>query len=153
MSMFQRKRRQVPMLNTASLPDLIFTVLFFFMLVTHMRKVTLKVKYRVPQGTELTRLTKKSAVSYVHVGTPLQGAKGQDWVVQLNDKVVSTTELADYLSAEQWRMSPADREQATVSLKADGNAPMGVVTDVKKALRQAKALRIVYAGTEQKQNP
>lgn len=153
MSMFQRKRRQVPMLNTASLPDLIFTVLFFFMLVTHMRKVTLKVKYRVPQGTELTRLTKKSAVSYVHVGTPLQGAKGQDWVVQLNDKVVSTTELADYLSAEQGRMSPADREQATVSLKADGNAPMGVVTDVKKALRQAKALRIVYAGTEQKQNP
>ena len=63
-------RRQMPQLNTASLPDLIFTVLFFFMVVTHMRTVTLKVSFRVPQGTELTRLTKKTAVSYVYIGRP-----------------------------------------------------------------------------------
>ena len=66
MSMFKRTRREIPGLNTSSLPDLIFTVLFFFMIVTHMRKVTLKVKYQVPQGTELTRLTKKTAVSYIY---------------------------------------------------------------------------------------
>lgn len=63
-----RDRRQMPQLNTASLPDLIFTVLFFFMVVTHMRTVTLKVSFRVPQGTELTRLTKKTAVSYIYIG-------------------------------------------------------------------------------------
>lgn len=67
MSMFKRTRREIPGLNTSSLPDLIFTVLFFFMIVTHMRKVTLKVKYQVPQGTELTRLTKKTAVSYIYI--------------------------------------------------------------------------------------
>ena len=65
--MFKRTRREIPGLNTSSLPDLIFTVLFFFMIVTHMRKVTLKVKYQVPQGTELTRLTKKTAVSYIYI--------------------------------------------------------------------------------------
>ena len=65
-----RNRRQMPQLNTASLPDLIFTVLFFFMVVTHMRTVALKVEFRVPQGTELTRLTKKTAVSYVVPTTP-----------------------------------------------------------------------------------
>ena len=60
MSMFRRRlRHDVPALNTASLPDLIFTVLFFFMIVTHMRQVTLKVQYQVPAGTELTKLTKK----------------------------------------------------------------------------------------------
>lgn len=63
-----RNSRQMPQLNTASLPDLIFTVLFFFMVVTHMRTVTLKVSFRVPQGTELTRLTKKTAVSYIYIG-------------------------------------------------------------------------------------
>ena len=69
MSMFRRRRRQdVPALNTASLPDLIFTVLFFFMIVTHMRQVTLKVQYQVPAGTELTKLTKKSAVTYIYIG-------------------------------------------------------------------------------------
>ena len=70
MSFFRRTRREVPMLNTASLPDLIFTVLFFFITVTHMRQVTLKVKYRVPEGTELTRLVKKSAVTHIYIGKP-----------------------------------------------------------------------------------
>ena len=63
-----RSQRSMPQLNTSSLPDLIFTVLFFFMVVTHMRKTTIKVEYRVPQGTELTRLVKKSAVSYIYIG-------------------------------------------------------------------------------------
>ena len=64
--MFRRHSREVPALNTSSLPDLIFTVLFFFMIVTHMRHETVKVQYQVPQGKELTRLTKKSAVSYIY---------------------------------------------------------------------------------------
>ena len=63
-----RRLREVPMLNTASLPDLIFTVLFFFMIVTHMRTTTSKVKYALPQGTELKRLVKKSAVTYIYIG-------------------------------------------------------------------------------------
>jgi len=70
MSRFRRRSHEMPGLNTASLPDLIFSVLFFFMIVTHMRKVTIKVKYRVPHATELTRLTKKTAISYVYIGKP-----------------------------------------------------------------------------------
>ena len=70
MSFFRHSRREVPLLNTAALPDLIFTVLFFFITVTHMREVTLKVKYRVPEGTELTKLVKKSAVTYIYIGRP-----------------------------------------------------------------------------------
>ena len=69
MSMFGRREHEMPGLNTSSLPDLIFTVLFFFMIVTHMRQVTLKVDYRAPQGKQLTRLTKKSAVSYIYIGS------------------------------------------------------------------------------------
>ena len=38
-----RSQRSMPQLNTSSLPDLIFTVLFFFMVVTHMRKTTIKI--------------------------------------------------------------------------------------------------------------
>ena len=61
-------RRSVPMLNTASLPDLIFTVLFFFMIVTHMRNESVKVEYEKPQGTELTRLANKSSITNIHIG-------------------------------------------------------------------------------------
>ena len=60
MSIIRRRNHEVPSLNTASLPDLIFAILFFFMIVTHMRKVNLKVRYKTPQGTELTHLSRKT---------------------------------------------------------------------------------------------
>lgn len=144
MSMFKRRRHEVPGLNTSSLPDLIFSVLFFFMIVTHMRKVTLKVKYRVPQGTELTRLVRKSAVSYIYIG---KGADGHT-EIQINDKIASIDDVADYAAEEKKHMSPADQQQMTVSIKADRNTPMGIITDVKQALRHAKTLKISYSATE-----
>jgi biopolymer transport protein ExbD len=146
--MFKRTRREIPGLNTSSLPDLIFTVLFFFMIVTHMRKVTLKVKYQVPQGTELTRLTKKTAVSYIYIGKPVTGTVQGNTVIQLNDKYATTTDIIDYIAAEKSRMSPEDQQQMTVSIKADRSTKMGIISEVKQALRKSKALKISYSATE-----
>lgn len=112
-----------------------------------MRKVTLKVEYQVPQGTELTRLTKKTAVSYVHIGKR-NGQKGNDMQVQLNDKFAQVEDIAGYVAAERDRMSPADLPNMTVSIKADRSAPMGLITDVKQQLRRANALRINYSAEE-----
>ncbi len=148
MSMFKRTRREIPGLNTSSLPDLIFTVLFFFMIVTHMRKVTLKVKYQVPQGTELTRLTKKTAVTYIYIGKPVTGTVQGNSVIQLNDKYATTTDIIDYIAAEKSRMSPEDQQQMTVSIKADRSTKMGIISEVKQALRKSKALKISYSATE-----
>ena len=153
MSIYRQRSHAVPGLNTASLPDLIFSVLFFFMIVTHMQKVAVKVKYRVPQGTELTRLTKKTAVTYIYIGRPNAGAKGashQATRVQVNDKFANTEDIIDYVSSEQARMSPEDRQQMTVSIKADKSTKMGIITDVKQALRVAKATRITYSAEEKK---
>ena len=109
MSIFHRRSHEVPGLNTASLPDLIFTVLFFFMIVTHMQKVAVKVQYRTPQGTELTRLTKKTAVSYIYIGRPTtnpQQTAGAAMRIQLNDKFASAGDLTDYIVAERKRLLP-----------------------------------------------
>ena len=155
MSMIRRHKYGVPGLNAASLPDLIFTVLFFFMIVTHMQKVAVKVKYRVPQGTELSRLTKKSAVTYIYIGRPsddMGKVVGQDMRIQLNDKYAYADEVADYVSAEKSRMSPEDQQQMTVSIKADRHTPIGLVNQVKQSLRSAKALRISYSAVERKTN-
>lgn len=135
-----RAGRTVPVLNTASLPDLIFTVLFFFMVATHMRTVTLKVKYTVPQGSEVTRLTRKSAVTYIYIGR-----KGDGYCVQMNDRIVPTAEIASLLAAEKQRMQDDDRQRMTVSVKADCNAPMRLVTEVKIALRRANVRKISYS--------
>ena len=144
MSMFKRKDHSVPGLNTASLPDLIFTVLFFFMIVTHMKENQMKVKYQVPEGTKLERLAKKSTISHIYIGKPYKG--GGITAVQVNDKIVDVAEIEDFISAERKRLSPDDAKQLTVSIKADKKADMGVITDVKQSLRRANALKILYSG-------
>ncbi len=151
MSLFSRARREVPQLNTSALPDLIFTVLFFFITVTHMREVTLKVKYQIPEGTELTRLVKKSAVTYIYIGKPtdeMSRTIGNKTQIQLNDKIANTTDVTDYVAEERERMSPEDEQAMSVSIKADRGTEMGIITDVKQALRKAGALRISYSATQ-----
>ena len=151
MSRFRRSRPEMPGLNTASLPDLIFSVLFFFMIVTHMRKVTLKVKYREPQGVELTRLAKKSAVTYIYIGKALQGnGRSDQTVIQMNDQIVTPAEIVDYLSEARSKMTPDEQQQMMVSIKADRDTRMEVINEVKQALRQANLLKISYSATQKK---
>ena len=107
MSIYRRRKHDIPELNTASLPDLIFTILFFFMLVTHMRKTTVKVKYQVPQGTELTKLVKKSAISYIYIGTPTNAtgeALGESMCVQMKEKLVDLKDIKGYIQKERQTM-------------------------------------------------
>ena len=136
-------KREMPALNTSSLPDLIFTLLFFFMIVTTMREVTLKVEFKIPQATELEKLEKKSLVTFVYVGKPMREFRqkmGSESRIQLNDAFAE-----DYIIAERSSMKESDQAMMTVSLKIDKDTKMGIVTDIKNALRQAYALKINYS--------
>jgi len=154
---FRRRQHAMPELNLASMPDLIFTVLFFFMIVTHMRDVELKVRYQVPQATQVQKLTHKSSVSYIYVGH-MQGTTDEGYYIQLNDKLLAmsatqnaTTSLdaiSSYIEQERQRMSSDDLARMTVSIKADRDVPMGIIADIKKTLQKSYALRINYSTTE-----
>lgn len=138
----------MPEMNTSSLPDLIFTILFFFMIVTTMREVTLKVKFTVPAGTELEKLEKKSAVSFVYVGPPtdqLRATMGSGTRIQLNDKFAEPAEIMDFVARERSTMS--DQAAQTISLKVDQKTKMGIVTDIKQVLRKSWALKINYSAS------
>ena len=156
MSIIRRRNHEVPSLNTASLPDLIFAILFFFMIVTHMRKVNLKVRYKTPQGTELTHLSRKTNTTYIFIGQLGSAQSQQDAAVciQVNDKVVSLDELSAFLQREQRQARKSgEAQQLTVCLKADRHAPMRVVEGVKMALRKANMLHVNYYATEKAPSP
>ena len=127
MAGFKRKEgREMVEMNTSSLPDLIFTILFFFMMVTTMREVTLKVKFVVPQGTELEKLEKKSVVSYIYVGPPtdaLRAQMGSGTRIQLNDRYAEPKEVMDFVAAERKGMT--NQAEQIMSIKADKNTQMG----------------------------
>lgn len=140
--------REMPELNTSSLPDLVFAFLFFIMMVTTMREVTLKVIFRAPQATELQKLEKKSLVTFIYVGEPMQEFRAQMGTstrIQLNDQFAEVSEIQDYIAQEKSSMKEEDAPFMTVSIKADRETPMGIITDIKQALREAYALKISYS--------
>ena len=149
MAGFKKKAsREMPEMNTSSLPDLIFTILFFFMIVTTMREVTLQVKLTVPQGTELEKLEKKSAVSYIYVGPPtdaLRAQMGSSTRIQLNDRYAEPREVMDFVAQE--RQGMLNQAEQVISIKADSKTQMGIITDIKEVLRKSWALRINYSAT------
>lgn len=132
--------------NTSSLPDIVFMLLFFFMVASNMKEVTLIVKVKLPEATEITKLEQKSLVSYIYVGKPVQAKKyGSEPRIQLNDSYATVDGIEDYILQEREGLSEADRPKMTVSIKADADIQMGTITDIKQALRKAQALKISYA--------
>lgn len=138
----------MPPISTASLPDIVFMLLFFFMVSTTMREVTLMVKVTVPAATELSKLEKKSLVSYIYVGTPhnqYQRVFGSEPRIQLNDQFARVSDIQDYITSEREARDEAEVPFMITSLKVDEYTKMGIVTDIKQELRKASALHINYS--------
>lgn len=149
MGMFSSKKgKEMPAISTASLPDIIFMLLFFFMVVTVLRDAELKVSVNTPAASELTKLEKKSLVNYIYVGRPVkkwQATYGTSPQIQLGDKFASVEEIPLFLENHKITVPEVQRPGITSSLKVDGNVTMGIVSDVKTALRKANQLKVNYS--------
>lgn len=149
MSKFRKdSKKDTPGISTASLPDIVFMLLFFFMVTTVMRETTIMVQQSLPQATEIQKLEKKSLVSYIYIGSPverMQGTYGTKARIQLNDAFATVDDIPQYINAERTARDEKEVPFMTTSIKADQNTKMGIVTDVKQELRKANALKINYS--------
>ena len=149
MSKFKKvEERSAPAMNTASLPDIVFMLLFFFMVTTVMRETTLFVSVTTPKATEIKKLKKKSLVSYIYIGSPvrrMQSSYGTAARIQLNDAFASVDEIQEFIATEREARDEKEIPYMTTSIKADETAKMGIITDVKQELRKANALKINYS--------
>jgi biopolymer transport protein ExbD len=151
------KKKGLQKINTSSLPDIVFMLLFFFMVATTMRETEVQVRVKVPEATEVKKLEKKSLVSYIYIGRPVAHVArmyGTEPLIQLNDKLISEEgipyeSIQDYVLFEREKLPEADKNRMTMSLRIDENIPMGKVDDVKQALRRAKALIINYSARKE----
>ena len=149
--MKKKGEREVPAMSTTSLPDVVYIILFFFMLSTSMRDQELLVRYKLPDATEVQKLEKKNLVSYIHIGVPvshMQAQFGTAPKIQLNDSYKTVKDILDFAASERDNMNEADRASMTICLKADGGTKRGIIADVKQELRRANALKISYASTK-----
>lgn len=141
----EKKSAGMPKISTASLPDIVFILLCFFMVSTTMRETTLIVKIRLPEATEIQKLEKKSLVSFIYVGQPIKSTFGTESRIQLNDQFATVDDIQDFIATEREARDEADRKFLTTSIKADRDTRMGVVSDIKQELRKAGAFKLNYS--------
>lgn len=135
-------------ISTASLPDIVFMLLFFFMVTTVMRETTLFVQVTIPKATEIKKMEKKSLVSYIYIGPPvvrMQDLHGTAPRIQLDDSFAKVSDIQEFIAQERDAKDEKEIPYMTTSIKADETVKMGIVTDVKQELRKANALKINYS--------
>lgn len=146
MSKFKSKsERPTPKVNTSALPDIIFMLLFFFMVVTVLREHQLLVRIKVPEASEIQKLRHRSLVNNIYIGVPKDPRRGNTAVIQVNDAFIQKEQLPEAIKAFESKTPEFQRPLITTSLKIDRNVQMGIVGDVKLELRKANKLKLNYA--------
>jgi biopolymer transport protein ExbD len=153
MSKFRKKGKRKPQaISTASLPDIVFMLLIFFMVTTVMREVDLKVEVNLPKASEIVKLEKKSLVDYIYVGPPTDKRFGKDPRIQLDDSFAKVDDIKLFVEQKREQRQEAERSLITTSLKVNDKTEMGIITDIKQELRRAQALKLNYSSTEKERS-
>tara|TARA_B100000925_G_scaffold291048_1_gene277844 strand:+ start:3956 stop:4438 length:483 start_codon:yes stop_codon:yes gene_type:complete len=143
----KKKGGDLPAISTASLPDIVFMLLFFFMVATVMRDNTLLVSNTLPAADQVQKLDKKDRVMYIYAGKPsarYQDKFGTQARIQLNDKFATVQDVAAFVLAEKASKRQELQNVLTTALKVDGDTKMGLISDIKQELRKVNALKINY---------
>jgi len=148
MSKFRKKKKGMPAVNTAALPDIVFMLLFFFMVTTTMRETSLKIDApRLPSATEIKKLEHKSLVSTIYVGKAKETEKyGTGYNrIQLNDKIATPEDVPAFILNARLSVSEGEIPFMTTSIKADKQSSVGTITDIRLKLRDVNALKVSYS--------
>lgn len=153
MSKFKKKgKKDAPGITTASLPDIVFMLLFFFMVVTKMRDSEVMVQIQVPNASELQKLEKKSLVTHIYIGSPVAKyatTMGNAPRIQLNDQFADASRIPVFIANEKEKVTPAKlRDKMTCAMRVDKGVKMGIVTDVKTELRKIDFRKVSYLATD-----
>ena len=148
MAKFKKKTNTSTSIPTSALPDIIFMLLFFFMVTTVLREQDLLVEQKIPQASQLQKLQKKTLISYLYIGKPKNtGLYGSEPRVQANDVLITSPDIVQWVNQERDLLPEADRGFITISMKVDKDVKMGPISDVQTELRNADARRVLYAST------
>lgn len=150
----KKKKKAAPGISSGSLPDIVFMILFFFMVATVMREVELKIELSnqdLPQASEIRSLEKRSLVSHIYVGRPLQRYQdmfGTEPRIQLDDSFADVSDIYEFILSERAKRDEVEIPFMTTDLKVHVDTRMGIVTDIKQELRKASALKINYSARD-----
>jgi biopolymer transport protein ExbD len=145
MSKFKKKTKVKQDIPTSSMPDVVFMLLFFFMVTTQMRKSTIDVMQRIPHASQLRKLQRKTLVANLYVGEPKKTEQwGTEPKIQAEDVFIEPKDIILWVNREKDKLAENERDQLTVSLKVDSEAKRGIIADIETELRKANARKLLY---------
>lgn len=146
MSKFRKKTKVKQDIPTSSMPDVVFMLLFFFMVTTELRKTAVDVLQRIPQATQLRKLQRKSLVTNLYIGEPKKAEQyGTEAKIQADDVFIEPTDIILWVNRKKDELPENEREQLTIAMKVDSEAKRGIIADVETELRKANARKILYS--------
>lgn len=149
MSKFRKKTKVKQDIPTSSMPDVVFMLLFFFMVTTEMRKTAVDVQQRIPQATQLRKLQRKTLVTNLYIGEPKKSEQyGTEPKIQVDDTFIETGDIILWVNRKKDELPENEREQLTIAMKVDSEAKRGIIADVETELRKANARKILYAALQ-----
>jgi biopolymer transport protein ExbD len=146
MSKFRNKEKgELPAISTASLPDIVFMLLFFFMVATVMRDNSLMIENTLPKADQIEKL-KKDRTMFIYAGKPSKDFKkfGDEPRIQINDAFVGIDAIQTSVYEAINKLDEALQKRFVVGLKIDVKTNAGLVSDIKQELREANALKVMY---------
>jgi len=153
MSKFRKKTKVKQDIPTSSMPDVVFMLLFFFMVTTELRKTAVDVMQRIPQATQLRKLQRKSLVTNLYIGEPKKSEQlGTEPKIQAEDVFIEPRDIILWVNRQKDQLPENEREQLTVALKVDAEAKRGIIADVETELRKANARKILYSTLQKADN-
>ena len=147
MSKFKKRKKGIPAVNTAALPDIVFMLLFFFMVTTTMRETSLQIDTPVlPSATEVKKLEHKSLVSTIYICKAKDTKYGIGYnKIQLNDKIASADQVPAFIINARTKVAENEIPFMTTSIKADKQSSVGTIIDIRLKLRDVNALKVSYS--------
>ena len=151
MAKFKKKAETSQAIPTSALPDIIFILLFFFMVTTKMRQTNVMVDQKLRGATQLQKLDRKLEKSYLYVGAPKDESLGKEPKIQVNDQFITPNDIPRFINEELAKLpiTKKNKSNIIVVLNVDEEAKMGLISDVKQQLREVDTRRISYT-TKQK---
>lgn len=130
------------------MPDVVFMLLFFFMVTTELRKTSIEVKQQIPRATQLRKLMRKGLVANLYIGEPTKQQYGREPKIQADDVFIDTKDIIRWVNEQKSKLDELERDQLTVALKVDKDAKRGIISDVETELRKANARKLLYSALE-----
>lgn len=150
MSKFKKKAAVKQDIPTSSMPDVVFMLLFFFMVTTQLREKTIEVRQQLPEASQLRKLQRKSLVTNLFIGQPRKAQYGQEPKIQADDVFIEPKDIILWVNRQKDMLAENERDQLTISLKVDVDAKRGIIADVETELRKANARKILYTSMEKR---